>query len=182
MEQTLDIMRNSDPSKDGIHDKSGQSTSAHDENGAGLPFSQHKESDSEDDNGRHIDTQDGCSGRRQEGRLHHGKGSGTDHADDGGTQSAEGVINDVQITVFSVKPGNQHDDDTGRQDTAQGSHDCTGYAGHAGSNEAGGVDGDGAWRHLGDGDKIGEFTDTHPVVLRDDLFLDQRHGGISAAD
>ena len=57
------IMRESDAPKDGIHDKSGQPTGAHDEDGAGLPLSQRQEGAGEDDDGRHIDALDGSTGR-----------------------------------------------------------------------------------------------------------------------
>ena len=45
----------------------------------------------------------------------------------------------------------------------------------------GGIDGDGAGGHLGDGDNIGELVHGQPMIGFHNLFLDQRNGGISAA-
>ena len=46
----------------------------------------------------------------------------------------------------------------------------------------GGVDADGAGRHLRHGDDVRELTHGHPMVVRNDLTLNHRDHGVTAAE
>ena len=50
------------------------------------------------------------------------------------------------------------------------------------SHKGGGIDGDGAGRHFGNGDQIGEFRHAQPAMAVHHLFLNQRDGGHTASE
>ena len=57
-----------------------------------------------------------------------------------------------------------------------------GDAGDAHAHEGGRVDGDGAGRHLRNGDDVGKFRHVEPAVQVHHLRLNQRHGRVAAAE
>ena len=84
--------------------------------------------------------------------------------------------------VPQVQPGDEGDDDAGGQDAAQGGGQSAGKAGDLDAHEGRGIDGDGARRHLGNGDEIREFAHGKPAVGVHHLSLNQRHGRVAAAE
>ena len=81
-----------------------------------------------------------------------------------------------------VDEGQRQHDDAGGQHAPCRGHNGAGQPRHPDAHKSGRVDGDGPGGHLSDGHDVGELVHGQPGVLVHHLLLDQRHGGIAAAD
>ncbi len=72
-------------------------------------------------------------------------------------------------------------EDAGRENAAERCNDCTRDAGNIFTDKSSRIDGNRTGGHLRDGDKVREIRERKPSIFPDNLFLNQRHGSISAA-
>ena len=105
-----------------------------------------------------------------------------DQRDDRRAQRAEHALDAGEIAVFVVEIRERQADDERRDDAAQRAQHRAEHAREARADECRRVDGDGAGRHLRDGDEVGELFKGHQMMDVDDLVLDQRDRRVAAAD
>lgn len=119
---------------------------------------------------------------RKYGGKQNGKTCRSDQCHHSRTQPCQNAADGRSAPVSAVDNSQNRDENTGRQDTSRCRGDSAGQTGDTDSDKSSGVDGYRSRRHFGDRDEIGKFVHGKPAALLDDLTLNDRDGGISAAD
>lgn len=118
----------------------------------------------------------------KQSREQNGESGSGDHRHHRGAQGLQHSLQNFEIPVSGIKPCQQGDENAGGQNAAEGGSQGAWDACHLISHKGGGVDGNGARCHLGNGDQVCEIGKAHPMILFDHLLLDERKSCVAASE